>query len=378
MQRYLLFSIFYFNITPMLKKYPFYFKSTVILFGLILLVYALFHLAGAFIPLAFSLLLAILLNPVTNFVEKKAHLPKVPAISIAVLVAILLITGIAFLLVMEVKSFSGQLPAFQQKLTEMGSKVQAGLQQLGISSTQQQQYINEGKAALKPILAATASSALGGITGLVLLPVYTFLFLFYKKLLLNFLYEVFAEENEGSVRKILTETKSAIQQYMFGLLLEAIIVATLNTTALLILGVKYAVLLGVIGALVNVIPFIGGILAVVMPVLIVTLTQSGIQTQIWVCIAYAIIQFTDNHFLIPYVVSSKVSINALISIVIVILGGALWGVSGMFLSIPFTGVLKIIFDRVPDLTPWGKLLGTETPTKRKKLRLQLYNPKPGK
>ncbi len=127
----------------------------------------------------------------------------------------------------------------------------------------------------------------------------------------------------------------------------------------------YAILLGVFGALLNVLPFIGGILAVILPVLIATVTKDGVQTQVEIIIAYIIIQFIDNHFLVPYIVSSKVKINALISLVIVFLGGALWGIAGMFLSIPFIGVLKIIFDRVSDLKPWGKLLGTEVPTKHR-------------
>jgi predicted PurR-regulated permease PerM len=78
------------------------------------------------------------------------------------------------------------------------------------------------------------------------------------------------------------------------------------------------------------------------------------------------IQFIDNHFLVPYIVASKVKINALVSIVIVLMGGALWGISGMFLSIPFIGVLKIIFDRIPEMKPWGMLIGTEVPTKRRR------------
>jgi predicted PurR-regulated permease PerM len=350
----------------MLKKYPFYFRSTVILFGLVVFVYALFHLGDILVPLAFALMLAILLNPFSAFLEKKWHLPGTAAIAVAILLAILFITGVAFLLFMEVKSFSDQLPAFQKKLGEMSVKTQAAISQhLGIDVKRQQQYISEGETALKPILASTAGSVLGGISLAILLPVYTFLFLYYKKLLLNFLYEVFAEENEEDVSKVLTKTRGAIQQYMFGLLLEALIVATLNSIALLILGVDYAILLGVLGALLNVLPFIGGILAALLPVLIATVTKEGIHTQIEVIIAYVIIQFIDNHFLVPYIVSSKVKINALISLVIVFMGGALWGISGMFLSIPFIGVLKIIFDRVPDLKPWGKLLGTEVPTQHK-------------
>jgi predicted PurR-regulated permease PerM len=198
--------------------------------------------------------------------------------------------------------------------------------------------------------------------------------------MLDFLYDVFSEENMRDVSEVLKQVKTAIQSYMFGLLLEGLIVATLNTTALLLLGVKYAILLGVLGAVLNVLPFIGGILAVIPPLLIATMTKDGIHTQVGITVSYIVIQFVDNHFLVPYIVSSKVKINALISIVIVLLGGAMWGVSGMFLSIPFIGVLKIIFDRVPELKPWGRLLGDEVPVFHKgqlqlKRRIQRMIPK---
>jgi predicted PurR-regulated permease PerM len=350
----------------MLQRYPFYIRATVILFGLVLLVYVLFNLADILIPLAFSLMLAILLNPLTVFFETKCHLPHVAAISLAIISAILFIAGLGFLLYTQVMRFSDQLPVFEQKLSAIGDKTQAFLSQhFNISIQKQRQYIQEGETALKPVLASTAGTILGGLSAVILVPVYTFLFLFYKKLLLNFFYEVFAEENEQDVSKVLTQTKGAIQSYMLGLLLEAIAVATLNSIALLILGVNYAILLGVIGALLNVLPFIGGILAVIPPILIATVTKEGIHTQVEIIIAYMIIQFIDNHFLVPYIVSSKVKINALVSIVIVFMGGALWGVAGMFLSIPFIGVLKTIFDRLPSLKPWGKLLGTEVPTQRR-------------
>jgi predicted PurR-regulated permease PerM len=140
---------------------------------------------------------------------------------------------------------------------------------------------------------------------------------------------------------------------MYGLLIEALIVATLNTIALFILGVQYAILMGVLGALLNVLPFFGGILAALLPIMVATITKDGYNTQIGIAVSYMIIQFTDNHFLIPYIVSAKVRINALLSVVAVLLGGAVWGLSGMFLSIPFIGVLKIVFDRIPELQPWG-------------------------
>ncbi|MEO8820179.1 MAG: AI-2E family transporter, partial [Ginsengibacter sp.] len=157
----------------------------------------------------------------------------------------------------------------------------------------------------------------------------------------------------------------AIQSYMVGLLIEAIIIAILNSAALFILGVQYALLLGIIGALLNVLPYIGGIIAIILPILIATVTKDGYSAQIGIIIAYSIIQFIDNHILVPRIVSSQVKINALVTLIIVLLGGSIWGISGMFLSVPFIAVLKIIFDRVDGLKPWGKLLGSEVPVLHK-------------
>ena len=148
---------------------------------------------------------------------------------------------------------------------------------------------------------------------------------------------------------------------MQGLMIETMIVAALNSLALIIIGVPSAVVIGVIGGILNLIPYIGGLIAIALPVLMVTITQEGFSGQLAVIISYLVIQFFDNNILMPRVVSSKVQVNALISIVGVLLGGAMWGVSGMFLSIPLIGVLKIILDRVDGLEPWGSILGTEVP-----------------
>ncbi len=93
--------------------------------------------------------------------------------------------------------------------------------------------------------------------------------------MLNYLYEIFAEENESEVRVVLRQVKGAIQSYTYGLLIEGLIVATMNTIALFILGVPYAILLGILGALLNVLPFFGGILAATLPIIVATITKTG-------------------------------------------------------------------------------------------------------
>ncbi len=347
------------------KQYPFYLKSTVILFGIILLVYVLFNLKDIMIPLAFAMVLAILLNPICNRLQKN-KVPKVLSIIITLLLTFLVFGSIMYFLSTQFTRFTDAVPLLKEKLAALTTHFEQWTEaQLGITVQKQVELLNEALSSSKALVGSTLSTAAGILGIMLLLPVYIFLFLFYKTLILNFLFEVFAEENSKQVGDIVNETKTAIQSYMVGLLLEALIITTLNSTALLILGVKYAVLLGVIGAILNLIPYIGGIIAIALPVLMATVTEDGYNTQLGILIAYLIIQFIDNNILVPRIVSSKVQINALISIVTVLLGAALWGVPGMFLSIPFVGILKIIFDRIPDLKPWGKLLGDTVPTRHK-------------
>ena len=349
----------------MLKTYPFYFKTPVIFFGLILFAFAMFNLKSILVPLSFSILLAVLLNPLVNLLQRW-HIQKAVSIIIAILIAIIVIVAVVYFITNELANLSDQLPLLKKKFGDMFIKLQHFVMvHFNIPFAKQQQYISDAQSDLKPLIGTALGTVMGTLAIIFLLPVYTFLFLFYKVLILNFLYESFSETNSNEVNEVLKQTKGAIQSYMFGLLLEALIVAILNSTALFILGVDYAILIGLVGAMLNILPYIGGIIAVLLPLIVATVTKEGYNTQLGILVAYLVIQFVDNHFLVPYIVSSKVKINALVSIIIVLLGNALWGVSGMFLSIPFLGILKIIFDRVPDLKPWGKLFGDQVPTRHK-------------
>jgi len=350
-----------------MKQYPFYFKATIILFGFVLFVYSLAVLRDILVPFCFALIIAILLNPLVNKLQQRG-VRKIFAIIFSMLIALLVFGGIMYFISSQVIGLTENFPVLKAKFYELLNQLQKWVRSnFGISISKQVDLINEALNSSKALVGQTVGTAFATLMIVFVLPVYVFLLLFYKTLLLNFLYESFAEKNSTQVADILKQTKSAIQSYMIGLLIEALIVAAMNSTALLILGVKYAILLGVIGALLNMLPYIGGIIAIALPVLMATVTKNGYSTQLGIIIAYIIIQLIDNNFLIPKIVSSKVQINALVSIIIVLLGGALWGVPGMFLSIPFIAIIKIICDRVEGMKPLGKLLGDEIPTKHKGL-----------
>jgi predicted PurR-regulated permease PerM len=342
-------------------EYPFYIKTPMILIGIYLFVYILALLQDIIVPFAFAGLIAVLLNPLYNLLQKW-KVNKILAIVLTILSAFLFIAGIMFFLSSQIVQFSEMLPQLEKKTMTLLHNLQSWLSgTFGMSAEKQMSVLNEAASSSKAYVGKTLNTVFGILSFFVLIPLYIFLLLYYKPLILNFIFEVFDEDNSEQVAEILKETKGAVQSYIVGLMIEMTIIAVLNSTALLILGVKYAVLLGVIGAILNLIPYIGGVIAIALPVLMSFVTKDGYTTPLLIIGAYTLIQFLDNNIIVPRVVSSKVSVNALVSILIVLLGGTLWGVSGMFLSIPIVAVLKIIFDRIDGLKPWGKILGDKMP-----------------
>lgn len=187
----------------------------------------------------------------------------------------------------------------------------------------------------------------------------TFFLLIYRRLLLQFLIAVFRKENAIAVYEVVERIKYIITKYITGLMLEMMVVSTVCCTVFLISGVKYALLLGLITGLFNIIPYIGIATALLINVLITLSTAAATGKIILVGVTIIIMHLLDSNVLLPLIVGSQVRINALITILGVVLGEMLWGIPGMFLSIPVIAIMKIIFDRVESLQPWGLLLGDE-------------------
>ncbi len=352
----------------MTEKLPLYHKLAIITIGLFVFFYVLFLGQEILVPLTFSWLLAILLNPIVNFLLRK-NINRIVAILLAILLMIVVTAGILFFIGSQFSMFVDMLPQLKQKSTELAHQGLTWITQtFNITTPKINSMIEEQKSKGMEGASGMLGTTLGTVSGvffaLLLLPVYIFLFLFYKPLLLQFIAKLFSSDKHAVVADVLKETKSLIQNYLVGLMIEMVIVATMNSVALMLIGIKYAILLGVIGAILNLIPYIGGIIAIALPMIMGLMTDSPISA-LYVFIAYLLIQFIDNNFLVPKIVASKVKVNAFISIIVVLIGGTLWGVAGMFLSIPLIAILKVIFDRVESLEPFGFLIGDDMPDEKK-------------
>lgn len=287
------------------------------------------------------------------------------AIIIVFFISFLVIAAFGLILIKQVQRLSESWPALadrfnsmiNQNITDAAIRYDKDPQKIhDWITTAKQDLIDHGRAAIGQTLAIVGNA----LVILFLIPVYVFMILYYHPLIHDFIFKLFSETNQSRVRTMVSQTKIVIQRYLVGLVIEFVIVATLNSLALLILGVEYAILLGIIGALLNIIPYIGGIISVVIYMLIALVTKSPVY-MIYVFIAYTVIQFVDNNYIVPKIVASKVKINALASVIVVIAGNALWGIPGMFLSIPLLAIVKLILDNIESSKPWGFLLGDTMP-----------------
>jgi predicted PurR-regulated permease PerM len=201
------------------------------------------------------------------------------------------------------------------------------------------------------------------------MPIYTFLILYYRDMIRQFLVDLFKTDHRQKVFEVINESRVIVYNYMLGLSIEMAIITAINTIGFLIVGIKYALFLGLLSAVLNLIPYVGMLIASIFCMLVTLTSSQDLTDIIWVMVVLLVVQFFDNNIIMPKVVGSKVKINALITIFGVVIGGALCGLSGMFLSIPIIAILKVIFDRVDGLKPWGRILGDEVSYSH---RLRLY------
>lgn len=340
----------------MFKEQPFYFRASMVLLMLLLICTILYLGADIIVPFAFAVLLAILLVPMNKYFERHGF-NRVNSIMLCLLISLTIIGSIIYFLSTQILAFMDDIPVMRQRIGELILMVQKWLQaKFGISIREQSSYMQDSTLSGSSIIGSTFLSLKDTVVLLALLPIYTFLILYYRDMLKKFLIDVFRDGNREKVQEVLSESRNVIQSYMVGLLIEMGIVALINFLGFTIIGIEYAVFLAVFAAILNLIPYIGMIIASIFCMLVTLTTSPNTTDAIWTLVVLWIVQFIDNNILMPRIVGSKVKINALITILAVLIGGALCGISGTFLAIPGIAILKAIFERVDELKPWGMLL----------------------
>lgn len=355
---------------PSTKKLiaPFYERLALTLIGFLALGYLIIVGKEILDPLVFGFIFAILLLPVSNFLEKKCRFPRSMSSFVSILLLIGLVFGILYLVGSQISKVANDWPMLKNQVTQSLQDLRDWVQSaFHIDAEKQLNYVHSAADNIMASGSSVLGSTVGAISSLMLfyvfILIFTFFILLYRRLLLRFIIWVFRDENEHVVMDIVENIQSILRQYILGLLLEMVIVAAVAISVFLLIGIKYAALLGIIVGLFNIIPYLGIFTALLLSALI-TFATGSIKDTVVVIGSVIGIHAVDANFLLPTIVGSKVRLNALISFIGIILGEMIWGLSGMFLSIPVIAIFKIIFDRIESLKPWGYLLGGDNEDKK--------------
>lgn len=347
----------------MQKKYPALLRITLILFFITLSFFVLIAARNFLYPILFGVLFAYLLYPLTNFLEKH-KVPRILANLAGIIFAAIVVSSAVFFLYKQLEIFVQDFPTLKAQALKNVDGLELWIEEkFGVSSAEQQQYIKErindlfesGNQFFGTAFTATTST----VTKIGLLPVYIFFMLYYRNKFKRFILLVIPPQKHQKANNILNDVSFVTERYMGGVMAVVLILCVLNSIGLLIVGLKYAILLGIISALFNFIPYFGTLIGGIIPLLYALLLSPHPEKAVGVVIYFIIIQFIENNILTPNITGGNVQLNPFITILSIVVGGMMWGIPGMFLIVPFLAMFKILCEYIEPLKPYAFLLGTE-------------------
>lgn len=326
----------------------------------VLLTAALYYGRMILIPLAFAAMLAMLLTPICRYLDQKGF-HRALSCTVSTLILLLVLAGIIGIVIAQISTFSENLNMINQKFGSWMSSLQRYAEsQLDIPPEKQESMLKEQLKKLGESAPLSLGKIAGNITGivggLIITLVFTFLMLYHKERYERSFLKIFKGRDEEKTKSALDKITHVSRQYLTGRALSMLFLFILYSTALLVIGVKSALLLSAIAAMLTIIPYVGPIVGGLFPVLMALVTESSVQPAIWVAAAFILIQAIDNYYIEPYMVGGEVNLSALSVIVAIIAGGLVWGIAGMILFIPLLSIVKIIFDQAERLKPYSLLI----------------------
>jgi predicted PurR-regulated permease PerM len=341
-------------------KEHFPFRFAAVLICLIGLVFISAKLQVVVVPLIFSMIFAVMLLPLTRRFERW-RFPRGLAAITAILIAGGFICTTFYFLATQMADLGEQSPQLIEKVKIMTKDMQAYISShFGIKQSEQAKQIENQVTQVKEnggkIVASIITAIANFIRDVTLIPLFVFFFLYFRDFLMDFFHRAFSAENK-IIDEIISKMYDVIQSWFTGVVVVMLIVGILNTVGLLLLGIPYAAFFGFLASALLVVPFIGIIFGSLLPVVMALLTKDSYWYAVGVIGVFWVIQVLEANIITPYVVGSKISVNPMIAILVLILFGQLWGISGLILALPITAMCKIIFDAIPGMKPYGFILG---------------------
>jgi predicted PurR-regulated permease PerM len=337
------------------------FNLAIKLFILLSIIVLLFMGQTLFVPLTIAIFFTFLLYPISRKLERY-KVPRAIAIIISLLIAIIFFGGIVYFFIQQLNSFRDDLPELKTQLATKGGRVLEWIEsRTRISPDKQINWLKEklsssqsGTAVIVGIFSTTGTF----LAMFALIPIYVFFLTYFREKYKQFIILV-SKENHEQALDIIKKISKVSKNYLKGVFLDVLILSVLGSIGYLLLDIKHAVLFGVLAAILNIIPYIGVLMGSLMPILMALITKDELGYAVGALGVAVVVQFIDNNFISPYVVGSSVSLNPMTALIVLIIGALVWGIAGMVLSIPIAGMIKVVFDNIDSLKPYGYLIGEE-------------------
>ncbi len=316
------------------------------------------------IPLAFALLIAFILFPVSRKIESWG-VGKIMGAFLSILALILIIAGFIYLFSNQIIQLSENFTEFKYKIIRVFADVSLYINKnMGFVS-----YLKEGELYEKikswfnessgTLVTQTFSGSAGFLIGLISSIIFTFLILIYRDGLVYSLVHFYPLENREQALNKFKSIQHVGQQYLFGMLLIVLILGFVNSIGLWIIGLDNPFLFGFLAAILAIIPFAGTLLGAAIPVLYAFMTYDSIWIPIIIAVFFWLVQFIESNVLTPKIVGGNLNVNALTAILSIIIGASIWGIAGMILFLPFTAMFKVVCQEYIELKPIAYLIGNK-------------------
>jgi len=357
------------NKRDMSSETTWYVKYVYGLAAAVLTVYVMVIAKSVIVPILFSVFFAILLLPVSQWLER-FKIPRVLSSFGAILFGIILFSTILFFFYSQMTDFAQDADMFVERLNEMMASVNSFLgDYFAIESIRLDQvtqtlinFVRENVGSITQQIGGAAST----LTSVLLVPIFVFLILLLRDILKNFLLRAFGQGNSGQEKKVTTiiaNVKSTVQNYITGVLIVIGILSVLYSILLSVIGVDHAIFFGVFAGMMNIIPFIGPLFGSILPILYALITMDSLFYPLIILLGFYVIQLFEGNLITPVIVGSQVSMNALVTLLLLVVGAQIWGLSGMILFIPIGAIVKVICDEIDQLNHYGYVMGRTTDDK---------------
>lgn len=341
---------------------PYIMRLAAILISITLIVFALYHLKLVIVPLLFAIIFAVMLFPFCRRLEKWGFSKGIAAFT-TVFIATMILSYLAYILFTQVSIFTEQIPQISNKINAMINDLRDfAASRLSMKKAVVTDRIQEQLALLQKSSNFVSVSSLSMVSTILinifLIPLYIFFLIYYRHFFVEFFYKVFYDAEKELIDDTVQKIEQVIKGYLFGQFLDIIIIGAANSAVLYFIGVGYPIILGFIIATLCIIPYLGMVVGSLIALLVALVTTNTGWQPLTTFIVLWVIHIIDSNLVTPFIIGSRVSINPLVAIFVLFLFGELWGLPGLFLALPLTAILKVIFDAVPGLKSYAFLLGS--------------------